>query len=79
MTFKSIGHETLSAALSHCEAEYKIHKANLRIYLANPVGVGEHPNIVQEVVDLTKKISEAEENIKTLKNLIDEWTQSEKS
>ena len=36
--------------------------------MENPVGVGEHPNIVQEVEKLLKEIKDAKEMLAELKN-----------
>ena len=77
--FDSIGVAALKAALSHYESESRTHRANLMVYLSNPVGVGEHPNIVEEVVNLTKLITEAEENIRTLEGFISGWYQNQEN
>ena len=41
--------------------------ATLKIYLENSVGIGEHPQHIDEVDKLIEKIATAEEKIKTLK------------
>ena len=56
----------LKAALLYFESEKAAAEVNLDIYLKNAVGVGEHPNIVKEVIELTKRIAEADECIKVL-------------
>ena len=58
----------LKAALFHFDAEKAKAEVNLEVYLKNSVGVGEHPDIVGEVVRLTKIIAEADECIKTIKD-----------
>jgi len=58
--------QIIEAAMLHFDAERAQIQTNLNMYLLNPVGVAEHPNIVQEVVALTKKLAEAEECIKLL-------------
>ena len=40
--------------------------ATLKIYLENSVGIGEHPQHVNEVDKLIEKIATAEEKLKTL-------------
>ena len=42
-------------------------KANVEIYLRNPVGIGEHPDVIDAIHSQISKISEAEDNINTLK------------
>tara|TARA_R100001015_G_C4419251_1_gene20476 strand:- start:204 stop:431 length:228 start_codon:yes stop_codon:yes gene_type:complete len=46
--------------------------ANLQIYLSSAVGVGEHPNIVDECDKLVDKIESAEGKLKTLHTLIEQ-------
>ena len=41
-------------------------EATLKIYLEQPVGIGEHPQHVDEVDKLIEKIANAEEKLKTL-------------
>lgn len=40
--------------------------ATLTVYLTNPVGIGEHPQLVDEMVKLTQEIADAEGCIETL-------------
>ena len=56
----------LKAALFHFQAEKATAEANLEIYLKNSTGVAEHPNIVTEVINLTRAIAESDECIKAL-------------
>ena len=50
------------------EAQMAQAEANVKVFLENPVGVGEHPNIVQEVEKLLKQIKDAKEMLDELKN-----------
>ena len=56
----------LKAALSQCEAQRDEALAVLDVYFNNSVGIGEHSNLLNEVLQWTQKLSEAEENISTL-------------
>lgn len=56
----------LHASLLHFEAAKARAEANLEVYLTGYAGVGEHPDIVAEVIKLTQTIVEAEEAIKFL-------------
>jgi methylaspartate ammonia-lyase len=40
--------------------------ATLTVYLTNPVGIGEHPQIVDEMVEQTKSLAEAEDCLEML-------------
>ena len=39
--------------------------ATLTVYLTNPVGIGEHPQIIDEMVEQTKSLAEAEDCLET--------------
>tara|TARA_B100001059_G_C17339916_1_gene335378 strand:+ start:280 stop:486 length:207 start_codon:yes stop_codon:yes gene_type:complete len=41
--------------------------ATIRIYLEKPVGIGEHPQHLNEIDKLVEKIAAAEEKLKILK------------
>ena len=56
----------LQAALSHYEAQKNEALAVLDIYLNKPAGIADHSNILNEVLQWTQKLTEAEENISTL-------------
>ena len=56
----------MNAALLHFKAVKVRAEANLDVYLSGSVGVGEHPDLVSEVIELTKIITEADEAIKFL-------------
>ena len=60
----------LRAALAQYESTAMTARANLELYLSHPTGVAEHPDVVEEVVKLTQKITEAEENIRTLEQML---------
>ena len=45
---------------------------NLNIYFTAAVGVGEHPNIVEEVDKLISQVSDAEGKIATLRSIVNQ-------
>lgn len=61
--------ELKTAAIARFQAQRMEARANLIIYFTNPMGIGEHSNLVEEVVNLTKQIAEAEECIAILERL----------
>ena len=61
-----MGYQLINAALMHFQAVKARAEANLEIYLQNSVGVGEHKDLVEEVIELTKLITEADEAIQYL-------------
>lgn len=50
-------------------AERAQSQMNLDIYLTNPVGVGEHPDIIAEADKLVEKIATAQGKIDVVENL----------
>ena len=64
--------EILAALLAEAEAQETKAVANLNNYLTNPVGVGEHPDIVAECSKLVKQIAEARELKETVKSLCED-------
>ena len=62
--------QLLRAALGHFESQSLTARANLEVYLVGAAGVGEHPDLVTEVIKLTQQVTEAEENVSTLEGLL---------
>ena len=62
------GDSLIQAALLHYEAVKARAEANLSVYLTGYSGVGQHPDIVEEIIKLTKVITEADEAIRYLES-----------
>ena len=41
--------QLIKALLAHAQGDIAKHKANIEVYLANTVGIGEHSNIVEAI------------------------------
>ena len=41
--------QVIKALLAHAQGDIAKHKANIEVYLANPVGIGQHSNIVEAI------------------------------
>ena len=67
-----IGKQILGALKKRYEAQVAEGFATINIYLQHPVGIGEHPQHLEEIDKLLGQIKEAEEKL----SLIDkgEWT-----
>ena len=50
------------------EGEIAQAKANVHVYLSNPVGIGEHPDIVAAMDTQIEKMAHAEEKLLAVKN-----------
>ena len=60
--------QKISAMKKLYNAEIDIYKAEVQNYLDNPVGVGEHGNLVDTMDNLVAKIAEAEDKLKALED-----------
>ena len=69
--------QLLRATLAHFESQALTARTNLEVYLQNSVGVGEHPHLVEEVVKMTQQITEAEDNVSTLEELLGQTLMAE--
>ena len=59
--------EQLIAALkAHAQGEIAMHKANIEVYLRNPVGIGEHPDLTQAMQEELDKIARWDDQLEVL-------------
>ena len=56
----------LDALEARYEAQVAEAHATIKIYLENPVGIGEHPQHIEEVDKQLQKISDAQEKLDAL-------------
>ena len=58
--------QLVQALKSKYSADFKMHKANLDIYLNNPVGIGEHPQHFEEMDKLVEFMTAARDKLEVL-------------
>ena len=56
----------IEALKAHAEGHIKKHKMNIEVYLNNPVGVGEHPDILEAIEKELKVIAEYDDQLEIL-------------
>ena len=56
----------LNALVMKLEGEAAMHEANITVYMENPVGIGEHPQIIEAIESEVAKLAEALEKIDTI-------------
>ena len=56
----------LDALRKKYEGEIASAKANINVYITNPVGIGEHPQHLEEIDKQLDKIAQAEEKLDAL-------------
>ena len=58
--------QLVQALKSKYSVDFKMHKANLDIYLNNPVGIGEHPQHFEEMDKLVESMTAARDKLEVL-------------
>ena len=57
----------IESLIAHAEGHIKKHKANIDIFLENPAGVAEHPDVLETIEKELKIIAEYDDQINMLK------------
>ena len=55
--------EMIKALLAHAQGDIAKHKANVEIYLTNPVGIGEHSNVMEAIEEELNMIAKYQDQI----------------
>ena len=56
----------LKAMCSGYQGDIDRAQANIEVYLTNPAGIGEHPDIIEAIDSELAKLAEAHEKLETL-------------
>ena len=57
----------VSALLAHAQGDIQKHKMNVEVYLTNPVGIGEHSNVLEAIEEELNMIAKYEDQVSVLK------------
>ena len=63
----NIAEQLIRATLSKFEADRQEALAVIELFLNHPVGVAEHPTVIEELVKATERLASAEESMEALK------------
>ena len=55
--------QMIKALLAHAQGDIEKHKANVEIYLTNPVGIGEHSNVMEAIEEEINMIAKYQDQI----------------
>ena len=58
--------QLLKALLAHAQGDIAKHKANVEVYLTNPVGIGEHSNVVEAIEEELNMIAKYPDQIEVI-------------
>lgn len=63
----------MSLKIQALRAKYEAQKlealATLEVYMKNSVGIGEHPQVIEEMDNLVKSVAEADDCLETMKRI----------
>ena len=59
--------QLLKALLANATGEIEMHKANVEVYLTNPVGIGEHPDVTEAIQQELDKIARWHDQVEVIK------------
>ena len=65
---ESLMNSFLIALEARYKAEMAAAKANIEVYLSNPTGIGEHPDLVEAIDSQIAILAEAEDKMDSLKH-----------
>ena len=55
--------QLIKALLAHAQGDIAKHKANVEVYLTNPVGIGEHSNVMEAIEEELNMIAKYQDQI----------------
>ena len=55
--------QIIKALLAHSQGDIAKHKANVEVYLTNPVGIGEHSNVLEAIEEELNMIAKYQDQI----------------
>ena len=55
--------QLIKALLAHAQGDIPKHKANVEIYMTNPVGIGEHSNLMEAIEEEINMIAKYQDQI----------------
>ena len=55
--------QIIKALLAHAQGDIAKHRANVEVYLTNPVGIGEHSNVMEAIEEELNMIAKYQDQI----------------
>ena len=55
--------QMIKALLAHAQGDIEKHKANVEVYLTNPVGIGEHSNVMEAIEEELNMIAKYQDQV----------------
>jgi len=67
---KTMREQMIKALLAHAQGDIAKHKANVEIYLTNPVGIGEHSNVMDAIEEEINMIAKYQDQIDVIQKYL---------
>ena len=77
MSCKSLRKDILNALVADSQGKIQKARVNTEVYLHNPVGIGEHPDVLAAIQDQLDVIAHEEERIQVLTKYFFDHTHAE--
>jgi len=58
--------QIIKALLAHAQGDIAKHRANVEVYLTNPVGIGEHSNVMEAIEEELNMIAKYQDQIEVV-------------
>ena len=55
--------QIIKALLEHAQGDIANHRANVEVYLTNPVGIGEHSNVMEAIEEELNMIAKYQDQV----------------
>ena len=65
---KTLREQMIIALRQHAKAHIEKHRMNIEIYLTNPVGVGEHSEVMEEIEKQLDEMARYQDHVDILDN-----------
>ena len=66
VAMKELREQMLKAVYNHAKAHVEKHKMNIEIYLTNPVGIGEHSDVMDAIEKELEEMAKYEDHMEIL-------------
>ena len=67
-TNNELSNALLQAAIAHCESEIAAAQATIKLYMTAPAGIGDHPNVIDELLKAAERGATAQEKLSFLED-----------
>lgn len=64
--------ERIQSLINFQRGKVSMMEQNVKIYLENPVGIGEHPNVMEELLNHFKNLTEELDVLNTLEDYLNQ-------